>query len=73
MAALSELILQMVKYFHASSHIIPWRVKTRMQIRAGRKEHKNNERRHLGLFCICVVYKLTRGEALISLKRRKRG
>ena len=47
MDALSELILQMVMYFHAGSHIEPWRVKTRIQMKASRKEHKNNERRHL--------------------------
>ena len=35
MAALSGLILQMVRYFHA------------MWMRAGRKEHKNNEYHHL--------------------------
>ena len=39
-AALSELILQMVMYFHADSHVRPQRVKMRMQMRADRKEHK---------------------------------
>ena len=43
MAALSGLILQMVTYFHAGSHIKPRRVKTHMQMRAGRKGHKKNE------------------------------
>ena len=47
MAALSELILQIVTYFHAGSHIKPWRVKMHLQMREGRKEHKNNEHRHL--------------------------
>ena len=41
MAALSELLLKMVTYFHAGSHLKPWRVKMYMQMRAGRKEHKN--------------------------------
>ena len=48
MAALSELILQMVMYFHAGGHVKPWRVKTHMQIKAVRNEHKNNECRHSG-------------------------
>ena len=48
MAALSELILQMVTYFHAGSHVKPRRVKVHMQMMAGRKEHKNNECCHSG-------------------------
>ena len=50
MAALSELILQMVAYLHTGSHIKPWRVKMFIQMRVGRKEHKNNERHNLGSF-----------------------
>ena len=50
MAALSELILQMVMNFHASSHVKPRRVKMRMQMKTGSKEHKNNECRHSELF-----------------------
>ena len=46
MAAPSELILQRVTYFHASSHIKPQSVQMRMQMKAGRKEHKNNGSRH---------------------------
>ena len=46
MPALSELISQMVTYFHANSYIKPWRVKMHMQMKAGRKEHKNNEHCH---------------------------
>ena len=49
MAALSELILQMDMYFHAGCHVKLRRVKTRMQMRVVRKEHKNNERRYSGL------------------------
>ena len=30
-------------YFHAGSRVKPWRVKMCMQMRASRKEHKNNE------------------------------
>ena len=54
MAALSELILQMVTYFHAGSHVKPWRVKKHMQMRAGRKEHKNNERCHSASFVFAL-------------------
>ena len=42
MAAPSELLSQMAMYLHASSHVKPQRVKMRIQMRAGRKEHKNN-------------------------------
>ena len=73
MASLSELILQIVTYFHAGSHTKPQRVKMRMQIRTDRKEHKNNERGHSVTFCICIGYKLIRGEVAVSLKRRRRG
>ena len=37
---------------HASNHVKPWRVKMRMQIRVGRKEHKNNERCHWESFLL---------------------
>ena len=50
MAALSELLLQMVMHLHAGSHVKPWRVKMRMQMRAGRKEYKSNGRRHSVFF-----------------------
>ena len=53
MAALSELLWQMVMHFHAGSHVKPLRVKMRMQMRAGRKEHKNNGRRHSG--CLLLL------------------
>ena len=43
MAALSELILQIVMYLHASNHVKPQRMKTCMQMRAGRKGHKKNK------------------------------
>ena len=46
MAALSELISQIVTYFHAGTHIKPRRVKMHIQMRADRKEHKNNRCRH---------------------------
>ena len=71
MAALSELLLQMVTYFHAGSHVKPERED--MQMSAGRKEHKNNECSHSGSFCIYVGHKLIRGEVVFSLKRRRRG
>ena len=45
MAALSKFMPQMVTYLHAGSHIKPRRVKTLMQMRAGRKGHKKNKRR----------------------------
>ena len=54
MAVPSELILQIVTYFHAGSHAKPWRVKMHMQMRAGRKEHKNNEHGHLGTFAFVL-------------------
>ena len=54
MAALSELISQMVTYLHAGSHIKPQRVKMHMQMRAGRKEHKNNECCHLVSFAFAL-------------------
>ena len=50
MAALSELISQMVTYLHTGSHTKSRRVKMCMQMRVGRKEHKNNEHHHLGSF-----------------------
>ena len=43
MVALSKLISQIVTYLHTGSHVKPRRVKMCMQMRAGRKEHKNNE------------------------------
>ena len=45
MAALSELILQMVMCLHVGSHAKPQRVKMHIQTRAGRKGHKKNKRR----------------------------
>ena len=72
MAALNELISQMVMYLHAGSHIKPWRVKMHMQRRAGIKEHKNNECHHSGSFYFCVGQELVWGEAVVSLKREKR-
>ena len=69
MAAMSKLILQMVRYFHTGSHLKPQSVKTGMQMKAGRKEHKNNERGHSVSFCVCVGHELIRGEAAVSLKR----
>ena len=54
MAALTELISQMVMYFHAGSHVRPRRVKMRMQMRAGRKEHKNNKRCHSVFFAFVL-------------------
>ena len=56
MAALSELILHMVMIFHANSHVKPRRVTTHVQMRAGRKEHKNNECRHSELFFLCLCW-----------------
>ena len=50
MAAPSELILQMVMYFHAGSHVKPQRVKMCMQKRAGRKELKKQQTSSLGAF-----------------------
>ena len=73
MAALSELLLQMVTYLHASSRVKPRRVKTHMQIRAGWKGHKNDER---WVFCFafvtvfCFGQELIRGEMEFSLKRQ---
>ena len=72
MASPSKLISQMVTYLHTGSHIKPRRVKMRMQIKAGRKEHKKNECHHSGHFCFCVGQELVRGEAAVSLKRRRR-
>ena len=46
MAALNEITLQMVTYLHADNHVKPRRAKMPMQMKAGRKEHKNNERHH---------------------------
>ena len=54
MAALSKLILQMVTYLHAGSHVKPRRVKMHMQMRAGRKEHKNNKHCHSGSFAFAL-------------------
>ena len=77
-AALSELILQMVMHLHAGSHIKPWRVKMCMQIRAGRKGHKKNKcgQRQSVIFCFafvtvfCFGQELIRGETEFSLKRK---
>ena len=54
MAGLRELILQIVMYFHAGSHANPQRVKMCMQMRAGRKEHKNNEHGYSGTFALTL-------------------
>ena len=70
MAALSKLLLQMVTHLHADSHVKPRRVKMRMQMRAGRKEHKNNRCRH-SVFCSCVGHESIRREAAVSLKRQE--
>ena len=56
MVTLNELILQLVTYFHAGSHIKPWRVKMRMQMRAGRKEHKNNKHHHSASFVLDISW-----------------
>ena len=69
MATPSKLILQTVTYLHAGSHVKPRRVKMHMQMRAGRKGHKNNERQPLWFFCF--GQELVRGEAAVSLKRRE--
>ena len=56
MAAPSKLILQMVMYLHAGSHIKPWRVKMHMQMREGRKGHKKNKHGSvmmIFLLCCC--------------------
>ena len=66
-AAFSELISQMVTYLNAGSHIKTWRVKMRMQMRAGRKEHKNI--RTSSLKVLSFGQELVRGEAAVSLKR----
>ncbi len=73
-AALSELISQMVKYLHASSHVKPQRVKMHMQMRAGRKGHKKIQRGSVttsffALLCFCDGL-LIRGETELSLKRQ---
>ena len=52
MAALSEFILQMVTSLLADSHEKP--VKMLMQMRADRKEHKNNERHHSVSFAFAL-------------------
>ena len=51
MAAHIELISQMVTYLHTGSHIKPGRVKIHMQMKAGRKGHKNNKR-----WLLCVLF-----------------
>ena len=51
MSALNKLILQMVAYFHAGSNVKPRRVKMCMQMRAGRKELKNQTSSH-GVFSL---------------------
>ena len=52
MAAPSELILQIVTYLFAGSHVKPRRVKISMQMRAGRKGHKDNKRWSLGVLLL---------------------
>ena len=64
----SEFISQMVTHLHTSSHIKPRRVKMRMQMRASRKGHKNNDCWSLRAFCF--GQELVRGEAAVSLKRQ---
>ena len=54
MATLTEFISQMVMYLHISSHIKPRTVKMRMQMRVGRKEHKNNECCHSAPFALAL-------------------
>ena len=49
MAASGEHLLQMVSYLHAGSQVKPQTVKIRMQMRAGKKGNKNNERWSLGV------------------------
>ena len=71
-AALSKLISQMVTYLHVGSQVKPRRVKMHMQMRAGRKEHKNNECRHSVYFCFYVGQELVRREATVSLKKQRR-
>ena len=58
----------MVMYLHARSHVKPQRVKTHMQMEAGRKGHKNNKRCYLGSFCF--GQELVRGETVVSLNRQ---
>ena len=50
MAAPSELISHVVMYLLAGSQVKPRRVKMGMQMRAGRKGHKNNKCCLSGLF-----------------------
>ena len=69
MAALSKLLLQMVTHLHTGSHVKPQRVKMFMQMRAGRKEHKNNGCHHSVFFSSCVGHKLISEEAAVGLKR----
>ena len=64
MAAQSELILQMLMYFPAGSHVKP------LQMRAGRKEHENNERRHMALFCVYVGCELICDGKLTKIPKR---
>ena len=68
MATLSKLILQIVTYFHAGSHVKPRRVKMHMQMRA-EKNMKTMNVVTQSLFCICVGHELIRGEVAVSLKR----
>ena len=68
MAALSKLLLQMVTYFQAGSHVKPRRMKTHIQMRVGRNEHKNNVVTQVfGVFC--VEHKLNR-EVVVRVKRQ---
>ena len=50
MDALSELLLQIVMHLHAGIHVKPRRAKMHMQMRAGRKDHKNNRSHHSVFF-----------------------
>ena len=75
MAALSELLLQLVTHLHADSHVKPRRVKMCMQMWAGRKGHKKNEHASAKVVILCFTVvcfgqELIRGETEFSLKRQ---
>ena len=77
MAALSKLLLQLVTHFHTGICIKLWKVKMHMQMRAGRKGHKKNERGSAKLVILCFAFatvfcfgqELIREETEFSLKR----
>ena len=64
------LLLQMVTYLHTGSNIKPRRVKTHMQMRAGRKGHKKNECRAAMMSFFYFGQELIRRETEFSLKRK---